>query len=67
MGGAQLFTSDMVSDVTGFPGNYSSEFSANDTAALGRLRDFFRKPQEDLKNLVDTFWPEAEFRIEYET
>lgn len=66
--GAEKFTAEMVNDKHGFPGNYNTtQFTANETAALAMLREFFRKPQEDLKELVDAVWPEAEFRIEYET
>ena len=67
MSGAQLFTADMVDDLLGFQGNYSREFEENVTKGLDMLREYFRKPQEDLKELVDTFWPEDNFRIEPES
>eukprot|EP00892_Ulva_mutabilis_P012326 jgi/Ulvmu1/9466/UM052_0034.1 len=68
MSGAQLFTDNMVAGLVGFQGNYSrADLSANDTLALGMLREYFRKPQEDLEALVNTFWPEGNFRIDPET
>lgn len=67
MAGAQQFTEEMVADVVGFPGNYTREWSANDSHALGLLREYFRQPQDDLKQLVDTFWPGENFHIEPES
>lgn len=68
MAGAQLFTPDMLNNVVGFPGNYTTAaFTANETQGLAQLREFFRKPQEDLRRLVHTFWPDEEFHIDYET
>jgi hypothetical protein len=61
------FTKDMIKDLHGFQGGYSHEFSADDQEGLRLLREFFRKPQEDLKSLVGLFWPHLNFTVAEES
>lgn len=60
------FTAAMLADVKGFNAA-GHEHTAGEREALAQLREFFRKPQQDLKRLVDTFWPDSGFDIDYES
>ena len=64
---AQPFTPQMVKGHHGFMGRYSKNFTADEREALDLLREYFRKPQEDLQMLVDMLYPDLNFTVALES
>jgi hypothetical protein len=68
LSGSQTFTKELIAGVRGFPGGYkTTNFTAEDNAAMHLLREYFQKPQEDLKALVDTLYPHINFTVHLES
>lgn len=66
--GSQPFTSELINGTRGFNGKYQGDgFTDDDLHALQLLREFYRKPMEDLKALVATLYPHQHFTLELES
>ena len=65
---AEVFTEDLINGTRGFNGNYAGEgFTEDDVQALRLLREFYRKPMEDLKALIATVYPHQNFTLGLES
>jgi hypothetical protein len=66
--GAPDFTEDLVNGTQGFNGNYAKgKFSTDDLEAFRLLRDYYRKPMEDLKSLIAALYPYQNFTLGLES
>lgn len=58
----------MIEGTKWFNGNYVHKgFTEGDLEALQLLREFFRKPMEDLHALVATLYPHQNFTLDLES
>lgn len=59
---AEPFTQAQVEAITGFQGNYSSkEYSLEDTETMNKLAELYRRPNQDLQNLMDEHFSSVGF------
>lgn len=59
---AAPFTLEQVQAVTGFQGNYSQKtYSGEDEETLNKLKELYRRPNEDLQTLMDKHFPSVGF------
>lgn len=66
--GSQVFTEELINGTRGFNGYYDHNgFTDDDREALRLLREYYRKPMEDLKALVATLYPHNNFTLELES
>lgn len=62
------FTDELINGTKGFNGNYDKEgFTPDDLEAFRLLREYYRKPMDDLKALVATFYPHQNFTVALES
>jgi hypothetical protein len=65
--GSQPFNEELINGTRGFEGHYPTNYTSGDLEAFQLLREYYRKPTENLKELVTTLYPHQNFTLELES
>eukprot|EP00892_Ulva_mutabilis_P012431 jgi/Ulvmu1/9560/UM053_0049.1 len=60
--GAERFTADMVANISGYQGHYDHSLDPATQATMADLHRHFDRPSADLQRLMDTYFPDLDFR-----